>query len=204
MIFPPALGHTCLHKLCYLQIVICWQGLCHDTLLTYLLHLQQESRAAAFFCWPQICCSQHIVSFCFTLININTLLDGLYEHSHFPCGVALLVRNKASPPVSVYSSSYYLFPANMIVFFLPAAGSCILNFYCVASQTPAFEIGLGVMKCSHWGEGTNRQWLQMEFGQWSEIPIQKIDRTLFTNWSLKFQRGESHKCYIRSQRSFDF
>lgn len=31
------------------------------------------------------------------------------------------------------------------------------------------------MKCSHWGEGTNRQRLQMEFGQWSEIPIQKID-----------------------------
>lgn len=52
-----------------------------------------------------------------------------------------------------------------------------------AAQTPAFEIGLGEMNCSHWGEGTNRQWLQMEFGQWSE--------TLFTNWSLKFQRGES-------------
>lgn len=128
-----------------------------------------------------------------------------FTNTHIsPCGVALLVRNKASLPVSVYSSSYYLFLANMIVFFLPAAGSCILNFYCVASQTPAFGIGLGVMKCSHWGEGTNRQWLQMEFGQWSGIPIQKIDRTLFTNWSLKFQRGESHKCYIRSQRSFDF
>lgn len=40
----------------------------------------------------------------------------------------------------------------------------------------------------------------MEFGQWSEIPIQ----TLFTNWSLKFERGESRRCYIRSQRSFDF
>lgn len=60
-------------------------------------------------------------------------------------------------------------------------------------------------ECSHWGEGTNRQWLQMEFGQWSEIPIQKIDRTLFTNWSLKFQRGESQQqYYIRSQRAFDF
>lgn len=93
----PAVSHRGLHKLCYLQIVICWQGLCHDTLLTYLLHLLQESRAAAFFCWPQICCSLHIVSFCFTLININTLLDVLYKHSHFPCGVALLERNKISP-----------------------------------------------------------------------------------------------------------
>ena len=39
------------------------------------------------------------------------------------------------------------------------------------------------------GEGTNRLRLQLEFGQWSEIPLQKTDRTLFTNWSLKFQRG---------------
>lgn len=46
------------------------------------------------------------------------------------------------------------------------------------------------MKKTHSREGTNRQWLQMEFGQWSEIPIVKIDRTLFTNWSLKFQRGK--------------
>lgn len=46
------------------------------------------------------------------------------------------------------------------------------------------------MKNTHSREGTNRQSLQMEFGQWSEISIVKIDRTLFTNWSLKFQRGK--------------
>lgn len=90
MIFPRAATGACIS---YLQIVICWQGLCHDTLLTYLLHLLQDSRAAVFFCWPQICCSQHIVSFCFTLININTLLDVLYKRSHFP----LWCRNKISP-----------------------------------------------------------------------------------------------------------
>lgn len=50
----------------------------------------------------------------------------------------------------------------------------------------------GEMKKSHWRESTNRQCgvTQMEFGQWSEILIVEIDRTLFTNWSLKFQRGK--------------
>lgn len=41
----PPLGRMRLHKLCYLQIVICWQGLCHDTLLTCLLHLPQPLSA---------------------------------------------------------------------------------------------------------------------------------------------------------------
>lgn len=42
------IGHSCAPPAacacisCYLQIVICWQGLCHDTLLTYLLHLLQS------------------------------------------------------------------------------------------------------------------------------------------------------------------
>lgn len=192
----PAVSRRGLHKLCYLQIVICWQGLCHDTLLTYLLHLLQESTAAASFCWPQICCRQHIVSFCFTLININTLLDVLYKHSHFPLWCSSLRKKQNKSPDSVYIPPWSSFFSQLLV--------PVFWFNYVASLPPAFEIGLGEMKCSHWGEGTNRQWLQMEFGQWSEIPIQKIDRTLFTNWSLKFQRGESHKCYIRSQRSFDF
>lgn len=141
------------------------------------------------------------------------LLFCSYQDQHAPgCALQTLTcplwcsslrKKQNKSPDSVYSTSYQLFQATMIVFssqlLIP-----VFWFYYVASQLPAFEIGLGEMKCSHWGEGTNRQWLQMEFGQWSEIPIQKIDRTLFTNWSLKFQRGESHKCYIRSQRSFDF
>lgn len=156
-------------------------------------------RTAAFFYWPQFCCSQHIVSWCFTLITATRSWMHL-SNTHYS-RVVLLGRNKISPHgPHVFHLNFSRPP---VVFFLPVAASCKLILLC-CFPAACLWVGLGEMKCSHWGEGTNRQWLQMEFGQWSEIPIQKIDRTLFTNWSLKFERGESHKCYIRSQRSFDF
>lgn len=157
---------------------------------------------SSLFCWPHICCRQHIVSFCFTLINVNTRLDVPHKHSHFHTGVALSERNKEVSRQVIFHLNNTSRTRNCL--FPPSCWLLDFDFYCVVSLLLAFEIRLREMKCGHWGEGTNRQWLQMEFGQWSEIPIQKIDRTLFTNWSLKFQRGESHKCYIRSQRSFDF
>lgn len=45
MIFPRSDACACIS--CYLQIVICWQGLCHDASLTCLLHLLQRSSLSA-------------------------------------------------------------------------------------------------------------------------------------------------------------
>lgn len=166
------------------------------------------SPISSIYCWraeqqPFFCCSQHIVSFSFPLININTLHDELFRQSQLSWSAARW--EKYVHRVFKFQWWYYSLQATIVVTF----PSQLLLFWFtfllpLLPCLPAFQIGLGEMNCSHWGEGTNRQWLQMEFGQWSEIPIQKIDRTLFTNWSLKFQRGESHKCYIRSQRAFDF
>lgn len=112
-------------------------------------------------------CRQHMVSFCFTLINVNKLLDVPDRHIS-----TVLQKDVTSPPNSLYSASLSTPP-----WWSGSSGlqtSCILTF--TGLRLPlAFRIGLGEMKCSHWGEGTNRQRLQMEFAQWSEIPIQKID-----------------------------
>lgn len=141
----PAASHRGLHKLCYLQIVICWQGLCHDTLLTYLLHLQQQSRAAALFsAGLKSAAASTLSPSDFTLININTLPDELYERSHFHCGVARLGKKQNK------SSVYIPHPINssattMLVFFLSSSLVPIFWFLlCVLlPETPAFEIGLG-------------------------------------------------------------
>lgn len=152
----------------------------------------------------------------FLLQPAHCLLFYSYQHQHTPeCFLQTLTffplrwwdwlwKNKISPQTdSVFHISVTL-PGRDDCLFSSRLLPPVFSFQYAACLLLVFEFGHGEMKCSHWGEGTNRQWLQMEFGQWSEIPIQKIDRTLFTNWSLKFQRGESHKCYIRSQWSFDF
>lgn len=113
-----AVGGGGLHKLCYLQIVICWQGLCHDTLLTYLLHLLQESRAAA----SNLLQPAHCL-----------LLFHSYQHQHAPgCDVqtltfppddvALLERNKYVPGRFIFHVLLTL-PGRHDRLFLPAADS---------------------------------------------------------------------------------
>lgn len=64
-----------------LQIVICWQGLCHDT--THLSLPSAAGEQQLFFWCPQICCSKHIVSFCIYIIIISKLLDVFDKGSHF-------------------------------------------------------------------------------------------------------------------------
>lgn len=121
-----------LHKLCYLQIVICWQGLCHDTLLTYLLHLLQS--CSLFPLQPAHCLlllltCQH---------QQQCILDGLYRLFAF-----LLWWSKISPTDSLI---FHVWPYELIqnVFPFAAAGSCIVIFLlCVSSGRMPFTSDLG-------------------------------------------------------------
>lgn len=141
---------------CYLQIVICWQGLCHDTLLTYLLHLLQQP--------------------CFVLQAAHgLLLLYSYQRQQAPGCASQTHLHRAAERhgMSEVLPTAYIPHLSQLLWAAMIAASHF-DFYW-ASLLLAFRTGLGEMKCSHWGEGTNRQRLEMEFAQWSEIPIQKID-----------------------------
>lgn len=111
------------------------------------------------------------------LLSTSTRSRTSFTNAHIFTVVKLASeRNKISPQCIFHipstlpqpPCSSFSFPARLFLYF---------DFYsvcCFLRRLP-LRSGLGKMKCSHWGEGTNRQWLQMEFGQWSEIPIQKID-----------------------------
>lgn len=204
MIFPsepPALAQAVFADSYLLTRSLPW----HSTHLS--AHLLQESSSSFFLLQPAHCL------LLFSLLSTSTCswTSEPHKHTHtLPLRVCTSVsgaekRNKISP--GVYSTWLIIiaprppwssFPPQ------PLSGSSLFTFLRCLPAAHLWDRTWG-NECSHWGEGTNRQWLQMEFGQWSEIPIQKIDRTLFTNWSLKFQRGESQQqYYIRSQRAFDF